>query len=166
TGVSGSGKTTIATMLARRLAWPFKEGEDPDIAKAHSRHPLDDRERWPWLEKVAGWIDDWRRAGTCGVITCSALKRSYRDFLTAGRPEVRIVYLQGDRGTISARLAAGYEPLTLGAVLDHQFAILEEPDPDEYPIRINVSRLVEEIVAEIVHELGRPVPESRSPVVE
>ena len=62
----------------------------------HSGHPLDDRDRWPWLEKVADWIDGWRQAGKSGVITCSALKRSYRDFLARGRPEVRVVYLHGD----------------------------------------------------------------------
>jgi carbohydrate kinase (thermoresistant glucokinase family) len=166
TGVSGSGKTTIATMLAERLNWPFKEGDDPDVAKAHSAHPLDDRDRWRSLEKVTGWIDDWRRGGQCGVITCAALKRSYRDFLTSGRPEVRIVYLHGDRAMISARLAARKESLTSSAVLDHQFAILEEPEPDEDPIRVNVGRLVEDIVTEIMHGLGRPISDSRSPVVD
>jgi len=87
-GVSGSGKTTIAKALADRLGWAFEEGDDlhpgSDIAKMRSGHPLDDRDRWPWLEKVAEWIDGWRQAGTSGVITCSALKRSYRDFLVAG----------------------------------------------------------------------------------
>src|SRR5262249_37451417 len=107
-------------------------------------------------------IDDWRRAGTCGVIACSALKRSYRDFLTGGRPEVRIVYLHGDRATMSSRLAARKEPVASTALLDHPFAILEEPEPDEDPIRLDVSRLVEDIVTELMHELGRL--ESRSPV--
>jgi hypothetical protein len=90
TGVSGSGKTTIAAALAQQLDWPFKEGDElhpaSDITKMLSGHPLDDRDRWPWLEKVADWIDSWRQAGTSGVITCSALRRSYRDFLTRGRP--------------------------------------------------------------------------------
>src|SRR5262245_38323120 len=69
-GVSGSGKTTIAAALAQSLGWPFEEGDDlhpaSDIAKMRSGHPLDDRDRWPWLEKVAAWIDDWRQAGRCG----------------------------------------------------------------------------------------------------
>jgi carbohydrate kinase (thermoresistant glucokinase family) len=107
-GVSGSGKTTIATALAQRLGWPFKEGDElhpaSDIAKLHSGHPLDDRDQWPWLEKVAAWIDAWREIGRSGVITCSALKRSYRDFLTRGRPEVRVVYLHGDKALIATRL--------------------------------------------------------------
>src|SRR3984893_12553924 len=109
-GVSGSGKSTIAKALADRMGWAFEEGDDlhpgSDITKMHSGHPLDDRDRWPWLEKVADWIDGWRQAGKSGVITCSALKRSYRDFLTSGRPEVRVVYLHGDRTVIAARMAA------------------------------------------------------------
>src|SRR6266850_8284720 len=108
-GVSGSGKTTIAKALADRMGWAFEEGDDlhpgSDITKMHSGHPLDDRDRWPWLEKVAAWIDGWRQAGTSGVITCSALKRRYRDFLARGRPEVRLLYLHGDIELIAARLA-------------------------------------------------------------
>jgi carbohydrate kinase (thermoresistant glucokinase family) len=93
-GVSGSGKTTIATALAQRLGWPLDEGDalhPPASAKLRSAHPLDDRNQWVWLEKVATWIDGCRELGTGGVITCSALKRSYRDFLTGGRPQVRVV---------------------------------------------------------------------------
>src|SRR2546421_7964431 len=90
-GVSGSGKTTIAKALADRLGWAFEEGDElhpgSDITKMHAGHPLDDRDRWPWLERVAAWIDGWRQAGKSGVITCSALKRRYRDFLARGRPD-------------------------------------------------------------------------------
>jgi carbohydrate kinase (thermoresistant glucokinase family) len=169
TGVSGSGKTTIATALAQQLDWPFKEGDDlhpaSDITKMHSGHPLDDRDRWPWLEKVADWIDGWRQAGTSGVITCSALKRSYRDFLTSGRPEVRVVYLHADRAVIAPRLAARKGHFMATSLLDSQFAILEKPDRDEDPIRVDVSRLVGDIVAEILRGLNPPVSENRSPVV-
>jgi len=90
TGVSGSGKTTIATNLAEQLGWPFKEGDElhlpSNITKMHSCHPLDDRDRWPLLEKVADWIDGWRQAGTAGVITCSALKRIFATSWPAGGP--------------------------------------------------------------------------------
>ena len=157
TGVSGSGKTTIATTLAEQLGWPFKEGDElhlpSNIIKMHSGHPLDDRDRWPWLEKVADWIDGWRQAGTAGVITCSALKRSYRDFLASGRPEVRVVYLHGEKAVIAARLAERKGHFMPRSLLDSQFAVLEEPDPDEESIRLETDRLVGDIVAEIVRDL-------------
>ena len=108
-GVSGSGKTTIATALAQRLGLPFEEGTHlhppPDVVKMHSAHPLDDREQWSWLQKIAAWIDGRRQLGTGGVITSPALRRSHRDFLTRGRPDVRIVYLHGERALIVSRLA-------------------------------------------------------------
>ncbi len=147
TGVSGSGKTTVATALAQRLRWPLQEGDELDptvLAKIHSAHPLDARDQWSWLTKVAAWIDDCRRLGTGGVITCSALRRTYRDFLTGGRPEARIVYLHGERPLIEKRLAARKEHSMLPGILDHHFAVLEEPDPDEDPIVVDVSRPMEE----------------------
>jgi len=162
-GVSGSGKTTIAKALADRLGWAFEEGDDlhpgSDIAKMHSGHPLDDRERWPWLEKVAAWIDGWRQAGKSGVITCSALKRRYRDFLARGRPEVCLLYLHGDIELIAARLAARKGHFMPASLLDSQLAALEEPDPDEHPIYADVGRPVEDIIAEIVRDLASRLSE-------
>ena len=131
----------------------------------HSDHPLDDRDRWPWLEKVADWIDGWRQAGTSGVITCSALKRSYRDFLdqraTGGARRLLARRPGGDRPAPGSPQRA----FMATKLLDSQFAILEEPDPDEDPIRVDVSRSVGDIVAEILRALDPPVSENRSPVV-
>jgi carbohydrate kinase (thermoresistant glucokinase family) len=161
-GVSGSGKTTIATALAQRLRLPFEEGSQlhppPDIAKMQSAHPLDDREWWSWLEKIAAWLDGCRQLSTGGVITSPALRRSHRDFLTRGRPDVRIVYLHGERALIASRLAAREDHSMLPRLLDHEWSILEDPEPDEDLILIDVSRHVEDIVAEILHEL---VPQLR-----
>jgi carbohydrate kinase (thermoresistant glucokinase family) len=168
TGVSGSGKTTVATALAQRLGWPLQEGDElhpPAFAKIRSAHPLDDRDQWSWLAKVAAWIDGCRRLGTGGVVTCSALRRSYRDFLTRGRPEVRLVYLHGERPLIEKRLAPRKEHPMLSAILDRHFAILEEPDPDEDPIVVDASRPVEDVVAEILRGLALQGPESRPAVV-
>jgi carbohydrate kinase (thermoresistant glucokinase family) len=163
-GVSGSGKTTIAKALADRLGWAFEEGDDlhpaSDITKMQSGHPLDDRDRWPWLEKVAEWIDGWRQSGKSGVITCSALKRSYRDFLTGGRPDVRLLYLHGDIETIAARLAARKGHFMPASLLDSQLATLEEPDPDEHPIYADVGRPVDDIIAEIVRHLDLRLSEN------
>jgi gluconokinase len=152
-GVSGSGKTTVATALAQHLGWPFKDGDElhpaANIAKMHAGHPLDDCDRWPWLLQIADWIDTWRAAGSCGVITCSALKRNYRAFLTKGRGEVRIVYLHGDRALIANRLAARSDHFMPSGLLASQFAALEEPGPDEHAIRVEIDQPVSEIVAEI-----------------
>jgi carbohydrate kinase (thermoresistant glucokinase family) len=167
-GVSGSGKTTIATALAQRLDLPFTEGSElyppPDLAKIHSTHPLDDREQWAWLEKIAVWIDGCRQLGTGGVITSPALKRSHRDFLTRGRPDVRIIYLHGERALIATRLAAREEHSMLPSLLDLQFSILEAPESDEDPILIDVSQSVEDILVEILLKLAPQVRENPSDV--
>ena len=158
-GVSGSGKTTIAAALAQHLGWPFKDGDElhsaTNIAKMRAAHPLNDSDRWPWLAQIADWIDTWRAAGSCGVITCSALKRSYRAFLTKGRGEVRIVYLHGDRALIVNRLAARSGHFMPSGLLASQFAALEEPGPDENAIRVVIDQPVSEIVALIAAALTR-----------
>jgi len=159
-GVSGSGKTTIASALAQHLGWPFKDGDElhpaANIAKMRAGHALDDHDRWPWLARIADWIDARRAAGSCGVITCSALKRSYRELLTDGRPEVRIVYLHGDQSLIAARLAARHGHFMPSDLLASQFAALEEPGPDEQAIRVEVDQPVSDIVAVIAAALRQP----------
>src|SRR5262245_56248481 len=167
-GVSGSGKTTIATALAQRLGWPLEEGDElhpPASAELRSVHALYARDQWSWLEKVAAWIDGCRRLGTGGVITCSALKRSYRDFLTRGRPQVRVDYLPGQTRLVEEGLATRKEHSMLSDILDRHFAILEEPDVDEEPIVVDASRPMEDIVAEILREVAPQRPEDRDAVV-
>ena len=88
-GVSGSGKTTIAAELANRLGWPMLEGDalhpPANIAKMSAGMPLTDEDRWPWLRAIAAKIESWRASGSSGIVTCSALKRAYRDVLVHGR---------------------------------------------------------------------------------
>jgi carbohydrate kinase (thermoresistant glucokinase family) len=156
-GVSGSGKTTVAAMLAGALGVAFLEGDDlhprSNVEKMRSGTPLTDADRWPWLCAIAARIDQWRAEGKAGVVTCSALKRSYRDVLIGARPEVRLVYLRGSRKLIHERMAARHEHFMPVGLLDSQFATLEEPGPDERPIVVDVGGTPEQIVAEILRQL-------------
>jgi gluconokinase len=158
-GVSGSGKSTIAAMLAHRLNWIFEEGDwfhpPSNIEKMHRGEPLTDEDRWPWLEGIAAWIDATRHAGNHGTVACSALKRAYRDILIGERPDVRIVYLKGGRDLIARRLAARNGHFMPPALLDSQFATLEEPQPDEHPIVVSIAAHPREVVEQIVRKLGK-----------
>jgi carbohydrate kinase (thermoresistant glucokinase family) len=162
-GVSGSGKTTVAIMLARALGVAFLEGDDlhprSNVEKMRSGTPLTDEDRWPWLRAIAARIDEWRAADKAGVVTCSALKRSYRDILIGNRPEVRLVYLRGSQQLIHERMAARHEHFMPVGLLDSQFATLQEPGADERPIVVDVGGTPEQVVAEIVRQLSRgPAP--------
>ena len=157
-GVSGSGKTTVAAMLAGALGAEFLEGDDlhprSNVEKMKGGMPLTDADRWPWLEAIAARIDAWRAQGKAGVVTCSALKRAYRDVLIGDRREVRLVYLRGSHELIHARMAARHEHFMPVALLNSQFGTLEEPGPDERPIVVDVGGTPGEIAAEVIRQLG------------
>ena len=154
-GVSGCGKSTVGTLLADRLGWDFEEGDGlhpaANVAKMAAGHPLDDADRAPWLAKVAGWIDEHLAAGLPGIITCSALKRSYRDVLR--RDRVVFVYLAGTREQIAERLASRRGHFMPPSLLDSQFAALEPPGPDERALRVDVTAGSAAVVAQIVDRL-------------
>jgi len=156
-GVSGSGKTTVSALLAAALGCQLQEGDDlhpaANIEKMRSGTPLGDADRLPWLQRIAEVIDAWRARRESGVLSCSALKRSYRDIIIGGRPEVTLVYLKGSYDLIRRRLAARLEHFMPAGLLDNQFAALEEPAPDEQPIVADVAAKPAEIVAGIVHRL-------------
>jgi carbohydrate kinase (thermoresistant glucokinase family) len=156
-GVSGSGKSTIAAMLAHRLHWIYEDADwfhpSANIEKMHAGVPLTDEDRWPWLHAIAAWIDATRRHGNHAVIACSALKRAYRAILVGERRDVALVYLQGKRELIARRLAARDGHFMPASLLDSQFAALEEPGHDEHPIVIPIAphprKIVETIVANV-----------------
>ena len=156
-GVSGSGKTTIAEGVARREAWPLLEGDKfhppANIEKMSHGIPLTDEDRWPWLRAIAAAIDDWRKNGQSGVVACSALKRAYRAILIGDRNDVVLVYLQGSKDLIGQRMASRKGHFMPPALLDSQFAALEEPQPDEHPIVVSVAGTPEEIVDEVIGKL-------------
>ncbi len=168
-GVSGSGKSTVAALLAAALGCQFQEGDDlhppENVAKMRGGTPLTDADRLPWLRKIAEEIDGWRARGECGVLTCSALKRSYRDIIIGDRRDVVLVYLKGSRDLVQQRMAARHEHFMPIALLDSQFATLEEPTPDERSIVVDVGGKPAEIAHEIVrrleerqHKTGGPAP--------
>jgi carbohydrate kinase (thermoresistant glucokinase family) len=158
-GVSGCGKTTIGEALARRLGWGFADADTfhppANIAKMSAGQPLDDGDRAPWLAAIAAWIDAWRGRGECGVVSCSALKRRYREVIVGGRPDVCLVHLDGGRDLIASRLAGRHGHFMPGALLDSQFAALEPPDPDEHPLIVSIDRPVAAIVEALVIALSR-----------
>jgi gluconokinase len=157
-GVSGSGKSTIAAMLAHRLHWIYEDGDwfhpKSNIEKMHHGEPLNDEDRWPWLHAIADWIDATRRNGGHGIVACSALKRAYRDILIGDRHDVRLVFLKGDRDLVARRIAARADHFMPPALLDSQFESLEEPQPNERPIVVSIVPHPRDIVEAIVEKLG------------
>jgi carbohydrate kinase (thermoresistant glucokinase family) len=117
----------------------------------------------PWLRKIAEEIDGWRARGEYGVLTCSALKRSYRDIIIGDRQDVVLIYLKGSRDLIHRRMAARHEHFMPVALLDSQFSTLEEPTPDEHPIIVDVGGKPAEIAHEIVRQLEDRYRENNGP---
>jgi gluconokinase len=154
-GVSGSGKTTAGERLALELGWPFRDADSfhsaANVAKMSAGTPLTDDDRWPWLAAIAAWIDEGRTLAEPRVVSCSALKRAYRRVLLDGRPDVRLVYLQGDIELIAARMGRRRDHFMPPALLESQFVTLEPPTPDEWPIIVPIElsprRIIEHICA-------------------
>ena len=156
-GVSGSGKTTIAALLAGLLHWPLADADSfhpaANVQKMRSGIPLTDDDRWPWLHAIAAWIDGQRATGRHGVVACSALKRSYRDILIDGRQDVPLVYLKGEMDLIAHRMASRHEHFMPVALLQSQFDTLEEPGPDEHPVIVSIDAPPHDIAEHIIAAL-------------
>jgi gluconokinase len=152
-GVASSGKTTVADALARQLNWPFRDADSfhpsGNVAKMSAGTPLADSDRWPWLEAIVTWMDERHAAGENGVVTCSALKRSYRDKLRTTKAAMQLVHLHGSRNVLAARIAARKAHFMPASLLDSQLATLQMPGEDESAITMSVDREPGEIVADL-----------------
>lgn len=157
-GVASSGKTSLGERLAEHLGWPFRDADafhpPENVAKMSSGTPLNDEDRKPWLAAIAAWIDELRAAGQHGIVTCSALKKAYRRVIVGDRPDVALVYLKGSRELIGARMAQRQHHFMPTALLDSQFATLEEPGADERVLVVPVEMSKDEIERTVLAKLG------------
>ncbi len=153
-GITGSGKSTVGATLAGRLGVDFVEGDDyhslENVRRMASGVPLTDDDRAGWLHALATRIREARDAGTGLVLSCSALKRSYRDFLRAEAPELQFVFLKGPRALIAERLAGRRGHFMPTSLLDSQLATLEEPAFDEHAWAYDIRQSAQEIVDDLV----------------
>jgi gluconokinase len=156
-GVSGSGKTTVAEDLARRLGLEYAEGDDfhpaHNVEKMRAGIPLTDEDRAPWLHELADWIGKHERLGRSVVVTCSALKRSYRDLLREGHPSVWFAHVSADAELLRKRLQQRKNHYMPASLLDSQLAILEPLEPDEPGVTVSAAGSPEDVVAEVLAAL-------------
>jgi len=155
-GVSGAGKTTIGEALAQRLGWPFIEGDDyhprENIAKMAAGIPLDDDDRWPWLDRLNAELRAREARGASAVLACSALKRKYRERLTRQLACVELVFLHGSLELIRERLASRQHRYMPATLLESQFGALEPP---EQAIQVDIALSPEQCVVLISASLGK-----------
>jgi len=157
-GVSGSGKSTVGQGIAQEMGWEFAEGDDfhseANVAKMAAGYPLTDEDRWPWLRAIGFWIDVHEGASTSAVITCSALRRVYRDLLREGRPQVRVCHVMADRALIDDRLSHREGHHMPASLLPSQLATLEELEPDEPGVVVSASGTPAQVRQRALDALG------------
>jgi gluconokinase len=155
-GVSGAGKTTIGKLLAEELGWHFYEADDfhprANVDKMRRGIPLTDEDRWPWLESLRGLISQCVEARQNAVLACSALKRAYRQYLRVSA-KVKLVFLRGEYALIAEQLRHRRGHFMNPALLQSQFADLEEPPPDEGVLTVELGRTPQKLVEEIKAKL-------------
>ncbi len=161
-GVSGCGKTTVADELVARLGWVFAEGDEfhpsANVEKMRAGHPLDDDDRWPWLRAIATWIGEHEQAGTSAVVTCSALKRSYRDLLRAGHDSVWFVHLTVPSTVLADRLQHRQGHYMPASLLESQLATLEPLGADEPGSTVSGDVPPTDVAAEVLEALRAHPP--------
>jgi gluconokinase len=165
-GVSGAGKSTVAAELVRRLGWDFAEGDEfhpaENVAKMAAGQPLTDEDRWPWLRTLAAWIGEHEAAGTNAVVTCSALKRAYRDVLCEGHPSVWFAHVRAAPDLIHQRVEGRRGHYMPPSLLGSQLEILEPLEADEPGAQISgvdpAAQVAEHVLEALSSERGLPLP--------
>jgi gluconokinase len=156
-GVSGSGKSTVAGEVQRLTGWELAEGDDfhpaANVEKMAAGHPLTDQDRFPWLGSLARWIGEHDAAGRPTLMSCSALRRTYRDVLRSGADDVVFVHLVGDKGLLLQRMGERdhFMPPTL---LESQLDTLEPLADDEAGLELDVGSPPDALARRAVDELG------------
>jgi gluconokinase len=156
-GVSGVGKTTVATGISTTLGWTFAEGDafhpEANVAKMASGQPLTDDDRWPWLRSIGDWMSEEIAAGRSSVVTCSALRRAYRDLLRERRPEVVFCHLVAGEDLIGERMVRRTDHYMPASLLPSQLAALEPLEPDEPGAVVSVEGGADEVIARAIAAL-------------
>lgn len=149
-GVSGSGKTTVGKGIADAMGWKYADGDDfhseANVTKMSAGAPLTDDDRWPWLRAIAAWLDDHARQGNSAVVTCSALRRVYRDLLREDHPSVRFCHVEATVELITTRLGSRRDHYMPPSLLASQFATLEPLSAGEPGVVVSAAGTPEEIV--------------------
>lgn len=159
-GVSGSGKTTVAQGVAKATGFRFAEGDDfhsqANRDKMASGHPLTDEDRWPWLRTIGEWISERTAAGESTVVTCSALKRTYRDLLREERPEVSFCHVDVDIEELQQRVANRKGHYMPASLLQSQLDTLEPLDDDEPGVTVLTSGDPDQVLQQVLTALDLP----------
>lgn len=157
-GVSGAGKSTTGEALARRLGWPFVEGDSfhppANVEKMHAGIPLTDADREPWLRALAAELGRFQALGQSSVMGCSSLRRSYRDILRSGAPRVRFLHVHGSRELLADRLGHREGHFFPAKLLDSQLTTLEMLAPDEDGAVVDMALAVEDQVDQALKLMG------------
>ena len=166
-GVAGSGKSTIAAALSQQLGWACAEADEfhpqSNIDKMTQGIPLQDEDRWPWLQEIQDWMSAQAAAGKSTVLTCSALKKSYRQLLSEAQGRVLFLHLHGEAGLIGQRMQGREGHFMPPTLLPSQLATLEPLSEEELAagsLRLDISKPPEEIVAAVIAALGLPAGEA------
>ncbi len=153
-GVSGTGKSTVAKALQERLGWPFAEGDDlhpaANVAKMAAGIPLEDADRWPWLDVITAWTSEQAAEGHSTIVTCSALRRAYRDRMRNAADGTVFVHLVGSPELLAERMGAREGHFMPASLLASQLDTLEPLEPDEPGIVVDVAGTTGAIVDEVL----------------